>query len=153
MSGHILSKSVTPKSSPGCKNGIIAGSRATGLTSSGETGDLGGVRGWPGRAGQRRSRAGPDSLGGAHFCLASHQVPSGVSCTPPTPCLGLGAGAFGGHQMPLAHLPGQSWHSLMQVQNPSWMGQRKNRAHRPTATGCRRPRGSVSRPCEAPCIG
>lgn len=51
MSGHILSKSVTPKSSPGCKNGIMAGSWATGLTSSGETGDLGGVRGWAGRAG------------------------------------------------------------------------------------------------------
>ena len=54
MSGHILSRSVTPKSSPGCKNGIIAGSRATGLTSSGETEDLGGVVGWAGRDGARQ---------------------------------------------------------------------------------------------------
>lgn len=52
--GIFLAIRVTPKSSPGCKNGIIAGSRATGLTSSGETGDLAGVVGWAGREGARR---------------------------------------------------------------------------------------------------
>lgn len=55
MSGHILSMSVTPKSSPGCKNGIIAGSRATGLTSSGETGGLGVLE--AGQAGMETGRA------------------------------------------------------------------------------------------------
>lgn len=105
MSGHILSKSVTPKSSPGCKNGIMAGSRATGLTSSGETGDLGGVRGWAGGDGAGQGLTHREAHTSVWLPTEFHL--GSPAEAPPYPRLDLGAGDFGGHQC--ASAPPAPW--------------------------------------------
>lgn len=146
MSGHILSKSVTPKSSPGCKNGIIAGSRATGLTSSGETGDLGGVRGLAGREGAGLGLTHRE----VHACLASHRVLSGVTCPRlPPPMLALGLESSRVIGSPLAHHPGQF--SLARPKCRSKVeGNVKNIPLRPTLPGG--PRGSTARLSKLPYV-
>ena len=137
MSGHILSKNVTPKSSPGCKNGIIAGSQATGLTSSGETGDLGGVRG----------RAGRDGAGQGLTHWQEHTsvwTPTEFHLGSPAPAPLCGPWGWSPRGSSLGLWPAfrarSSWHSPSAC--PSWMGPRRNTPLRPAPTGSAGDRGT-----------